>query len=342
MGTVPVIGPDTPSGDKHYKPPKTFPIGPHFTRYELNPILEPNPDNEWEEAYVYNASAIVIDDRVYLLYRAQDENKTLSVGLAWLDDGYKFKRYHKPIIYPTESYEFPGGCEDPRIVRDPILKRFIVTYTAYDGYLARLCVAESMDLFTWRKYPPIIKDDNFNEIANGLDGNQFIRHAWLKSGAIFVERHKDGHYYMIWGESGFYLAKSKDLVHWTIADNYTIGKFNWQDRLIEPGPAPIKMDTGNRHQNYYILFYNSSTIGGGPYPKGTYTISQMLVDYDNIKDGPVARLEKPILVPEDANEVNGQVDKVVFTEGVVQFKGKWFLYYGQGDSKLAVATCPAY
>lgn len=348
MVSIPIIGPDTPSGDKHYKTPKAFPIGPHFRRYEHNPILTPNPDNEWEAAYVYNATAIVVDEYVFLLYRAQNKARTLSVGLAWLKDGYNFRRYYKPVLYPTEKWEERGGCEDPRIVRDPVLKKFIMTYTAYDGAHARLCVAESFDLFHWKKHPPIIKDDNFDEVANALDGSHFIRRAWLKSGAVFVDKHKDGKYYMIWGESGFYLATSPDLVHWEITSNnylsavFTTGKFNWQDRLIEPGPAPIKIDTGNRHQNYYILFYNSSTIGGGPYPKATYTISQMLIDYDNLKDGPLARLEKPVLVPEDASEVTGQVDKVVFTEGVVQFKGQWFLYFGQGDSKLGVATCPAY
>lgn len=348
MVTPPDIGPDTPSGDKHYKPPKVFPIGPHFTRYKHNPILTPNPKNTWEEAYVYNATAIVVDEKVFLLYRAQDHKKTLYVGIAWLTDGYEFTRYHQPVLYPTEEWERPGGCEDPRVVRDPETRKFIMTYTAYDGAHARLCVAELWDLFNWMKHPPIIKDDNWEEISNALDGTHFIRRAWLKSGAVFVERHKDGKYYMIWGESGFYLASSPDLTHWKITSNnylsavYTTGKFNWQDRLIEPGPAPIKLDTGNPHQNYYVLFYNSSTTGAGPYPQATYTISQMLIDYDNLQDGPLARLEKPMLVPADANEVNGQVDKVVFTEGIVQFKGKWFLYFGQGDSNLAVATCPAY
>lgn len=344
---LPTIGPDTPDGDPTYKAPTTFPIGPRFSKYENNPILKPNPANEFEEAYIYNATAIVLDNMVFLLYRAQNSARTSSVGLAWLKDGYNFRRYHKPILYPTEPWEQGGGCEDPRIVRDPKTKKFVMTYTAFDRHLARLCVAVSTDLLHWKKYPPVIKDDNWREICNSLDGGQFIRSGWLKSGAVFVERHKDGNYYMIWGESGFHLARSTDLEHWELVSNdytqskYTDGKFNWQDRLIEPGPAPIKIDTGNSNQNYYVLFYNSSTTGSGPYEKATYTISQMLVDYDHLEDGPLARLEKPILVPEQDNEVTGQVNRVVFTEGIVQFKGKWFLYFGQGDLELGVATCPA-
>lgn len=281
-----------------------------------------------------------------MLYRAQNRARTLSIGLAWSKNGYDFVTMPDPVISPTEPWEQGGGCEDPRIVRDPELKKFIVTYTAYDRSRARLCVAELEDLFHWIKHPPFISD-NWVEICNDLDGGQFIRRGWTKSGAIFTERHKDGKYYMIWGELGFHLAVLDDLVHWKLtSDDYrlsmfTKGIFSWQDRLIEPGPAPVKLETGNPNQNYYVLFYNSSTTGLGSYDRATYTISQMLVDYDDIRSGPLARLEKPILVPDHDNEISGQVNRVVFTEGLVQFRGQWFLYYGQGDSELGVATCPA-
>lgn len=336
----PIITPDTPDGDRHYRPPTIFPIGPYFTKYASNPILTPDPKHEFEEAFIYNAAAIVVGDRVFLLYRAQNKKLVLSIGIAWLSDGYKFKRLPEPILYPTEHWEMGGGCEDPRIVRDPESKKFIVTYTAFDGRLARLCVAESVNLLEWTKHPPIIKDDHWLEVCISLKGQPFIRKGWLKSGAVFVDRHKDGKYYMIWGESGLQLAVSDDLINWTIKKRiYTTGKFNWQDRLIEPGPAPIKIETADKTLNYYVLFYNSSTVGSGAYEKGTYTISQMLIDYDNLEKGPLARMDQPILVPEAKKEVVGQVNRVVFTGGVVQFKGLWFLYYGEGDSSLGLATC---
>ena len=55
-------------------------------------------------------------------------------------------------------------------------------------------------------------------------------------------------------------------------------------------------------------------------------------------DRPIARLETPFLVPSTKDEEKGQVDLVVFAEGLVQFKGKWFLYYGQADETLGVAV----
>ncbi len=55
-------------------------------------------------------------------------------------------------------------------------------------------------------------------------------------------------------------------------------------------------------------------------------------------DRPLARLETPFLVPTTDEEERGQVGLVVFAEGLVQFKGRWFLYYGQADETLGVAV----
>ena len=51
-----------------------FPLGP-FTPYENNPILRPKGDS-WESSNLYNPAALVVDDRVVLLYRAQDRKST--------------------------------------------------------------------------------------------------------------------------------------------------------------------------------------------------------------------------------------------------------------------------
>lgn len=94
------------------------------------------------------------------------------------------------------------------------------------------------------------------------------------------------------------------------------------------------------------------TTGRVGYPANQYSVGQMLLDpsgsfrsnslnatppsgcttsdtyLPQLRDGPIARLERPILVPGEKNEQTGQVDQVVFAEGLVQFKGKWFLYFG--------------
>lgn len=141
----------TSQDDLNYTLP-IFPILP-FIKYPHNPILAPNPSNQWESTYVYNPTAIVLNQTIFLLYRAQDQAKTSSIGLAWSTDGYTFTRYDKPILYPTEPWEHQGGTEDPRLVR--INGTFYLTYTAYDLNTPQLCLATSEDLLHWIKYPPV-------------------------------------------------------------------------------------------------------------------------------------------------------------------------------------------
>lgn len=133
-------------------PCRYFPIGP-FTKYAGNPILSPNPAANFESAYLYNPTAIVLNETIFLLYRAQNESKTSTIGLAWSTDGYNFTRLDRPILYPTEPWEQIGGCEDPRIVR--VNSTFYMTYTAFDNSSAQLCMAQSEDLLEWRKQPPL-------------------------------------------------------------------------------------------------------------------------------------------------------------------------------------------
>lgn len=342
----------TREGDPNYIAP-IFPILP-FTKYADNPILSPNPANNWESAYLYNPTAIVLNETIFLLYRAQNASKTSSIGIAWSTDGFNFTRLNTPIIYATEDYETIGGTEDPRIVR--VNGTFHVTYTAYNNVSAQLCMATSTDLLNWTKTPPLFP--GWMDVAYSDIDIPMPRVNHSKSGAIVKEPTVDGLYHMYWGDSFFYHATSRDLKNWTTlpAEQYFARPINaWENRLIEPGPAPIKTRDGR-----WLLVYNGMTTGRIGFPKDQYSVGQMLIDPSGsfrpslntsqtvgcagstyqpaLKDGPVARIEEPFLVPEASDEVQGQVDQVVFAEGLVQFKGRWFLYYGQADSQLGVAT----
>lgn len=333
------ISESTVENDPNYTAP-VFPLLP-FTKYANNPILTPNPQANFESAYLYNPTAIVLNSTIFLLYRAQNSSKTSSIGLAWSTDGTNFTRLGKPIIQATEPYETIGGTEDPRIVR--VNGTFYVTYTAFDNVTARLCLASSTDLLDWTKHGPLFPD--FTDVAYSDIDVAVPRLNHSKSGAIVKEpTASDGLYHMYFGDSFFYHATSPDMLNWTAmpAEEYFAGPVNpWENRLIEPGPAPIKTRDGK-----WLLVYNGMTTGRVGYPRNQYSVGQMLIDPSGsfrpklnvtdqqayqpaLRDGPVARLERPILVPEAGNEQQGQVDQVVFAEGLVQFKGKWYLYFGK-------------
>ncbi len=133
-------------------------MGPFVKQDSVNPVLQPRSNTtfycplrksavKWEEKDVFNPAAVVRNGKVHLLYRAEDVvgkyAGTSRLGLAISEDGLHFDRQPKPVFYPGNDfmkvYEWEGGCEDPRIV-ETADGRYVLTYTAYDGKTARLCV----------------------------------------------------------------------------------------------------------------------------------------------------------------------------------------------------------
>ncbi|WP_245628897.1 glycoside hydrolase family 130 protein [Alicyclobacillus shizuokensis] len=309
-----------------------FPLGP-FTKYELNPILGPQ-GNGWEAKDLFNPTAVAKDGKIYMLYRAEDHsgsgrwNGTSRIGLAFSEDGIRFQRHPQPVLVPTEGYELPGGCEDPRVTQ--VGATYYMTYTAFDGRSAYLCLATSKDLFTWEKHGIL-----FPEWRGGSDK------VWSKSGAI-LSTPIDGRYVMYFGDTSIWMAHSKDLIHWTpVAEPVLRPSTNpdaFDSALIEPGPQPVLTDQG------ILLIYNAARRIDNPsspqHGQLHYASGQALL----AKEDPLRVLKRttvPFLTPGTLDERVGQVDNVVFVEGLVEHNGFWYLYYGMADSKIGVATAPA-
>ena len=310
----------------------------------VDPIMKKNI--KWEEKDVFNPAAIVRNDTIFLLYRAEDKigkyAGTSRIGLAWSVDGLHFQKLPEPVLYPDndeqKKWEWEGGCEDPRIVTGE-QGNYVLTYTSYDGDKARLMLATSNDLVHWTK-----KGHAFEKAYGGRYVN-----TWSKSGSIISKYENgspvavkvNGKYWMYWGDTNIFLASSDDLVNWSpieekdstlqIVFGPRTGKFD--SDLVEPGPAAMLTDSG------IVLIYNSRNVpakGDTTLPEGTYAAGQVLLD----KNNPVKvidRSEQYFIKPEKPYETTGQVNQVCFVEGLVQYKGKWFLYYGTADSKIAVA-----
>ncbi len=318
----------------------------------INPILAPESSQifscpvskkivHWEERNVLNPSAIVKDGKVYLIYRAQDKDMTSRLGLAISEDGLHFKKQPAPVFYPDNDsmkpYEWKGGVEDPRIVQSPD-GTYIMTYTSYDGTIARLCLASSRDLKTWTKHGLVLSEEKYKNL-------------WSKSGAIVCKLEGDkivatkikGKYWMYFGDADLHIATSDDLIHWTVAVsaetkkmiavlNPRMGYFD--SRLVESGPLALVQEQG------ILLIYNGSNAlnyNDPNLPKLTYSAGQALFDKENPYKM-LDRLDSNFIHPDKAYEKTGEVNEVCFVEGLVFFKNQWFLYYGTADSKIAVAV----
>lgn len=333
-----------------------------FERVKQNPIISPDSttsffsvlDNKnvaWESNDTFNPAAVVKDGKIVVLYRAEDKSgvgigyRTSRIGYAESTDGITMKRRDKPVFYPgnddQKENDWPGGCEDPRIAVTAD-GTYVMMYTSWNRKVARLSVATSKDLITWKKHGPV-----FSKAYNGK-----YRDIFHKSGSILTKLVNDkiqitqvnGKYWMYWGENHVYAATSTNLTDWEpllnakgeLLELISPRKGYFDSALTECGPPALLTEHG------ILLLYNGkngTAETGDPHLKPeTYSAGQVLFDA-NDPTKVKGRLDKPFFKPEMDYEKAGQyANGTVFIEGLVFYKSKWFLYYGCADSRVAVAV----
>ena len=167
--------------------PADWMLGPFNRPDNAKPVIEPKPESvfdcpmrkkpvHWESTHTFNPASVVKDGKVYVLYRAEDDNGkgiggfTSRLGLASSEDGIHFTREAAPVLFPAEAdqkeNEWEGGCEDPRCVETED-GSYVLFYTQYrrqagtkaDDNKVKLGEAMSKDLVHWTKVGPVMGKD---------------------------------------------------------------------------------------------------------------------------------------------------------------------------------------
>ncbi|MCW1886666.1 glycoside hydrolase family 130 protein [Luteolibacter flavescens] len=339
-------------------------LGPFKHPEKAQPVIKPDPTTRfdcpirkesipWEARHTFNPAATILDGRICVLYRAEDDRGpggiggyTSRAGFAISDDGVNFTREPKPVFYPAEDsqkeFEWTGGCEDPRLATAPD-GTFIITYTQFNGTNGRnwrIGLATSPDLKTWTKH------------GSPFEGTPFDK-ARIKSASILHKEENGrlvaakigGQYWMYFGEESVHAATSTDLIHWKPLTDEGGGLRHimktrdgyFDSVLTEVGPPAVLTDHG------IVLIYNgkNATPGKGGDPdlaKGVYTCGQALFDAKDPSKY-LTRLDQPFFKPELPWEKSGQYKEgTTFAEGLVLHEGRWFLYYGCADTYVGVAS----
>lgn len=220
----------------------------------------------------------------------------------------------------------------------------MLTYTQWSRKLDRYSVgiATSHDLMHWQKQGPTFQ---------GAFGGRYDTYKY-KSAAILTERKGEklvaakvnGKYWMFWGDLGIRLATSDDLIHWTPVESAP-GKVKVilkprpglpDSDFPEAGPPPVLT-----RQGIVMLYNGKNKDGEGRDPKlkaGTYAVLQAVLGADN-PEKILVRTDAPVFQPQLPFEQSGQYAAgTTFSEGLVFFRGKWWMYYGCADSFVGVAT----
>lgn len=335
-------------------------FGP-FVKSARNPIIVPERTSSfrspahadsvvhWEAYATFNPAAVVRQGKVYLLYRAEDasgEEKighhTSRIGLAESPDGLRFTRRPAPVLYPDRDaqrqYEWPGGVEDPRVVETGD-GRYVMTYTQWNRDVPRLAVASSADLLRWTKHGPAFARHERHMRVESKSG-AIVSHV---EGDRVIATRINGRYWMYYGVPDIGLAWSDDLMTWTPledADGRPLKVLSprpgyFDSWLVEPGPPAILTSRG------IVLLYNAGNnrqYGDSTLSERVYTAGQALFDPRNPMKL-LDRVDHPFIRPTEEYERTGQYrEGTTFVEGLVPFAGRWYLYYGTADSRIAVAV----
>lgn len=337
-------------------------LGPFVRPAGINPVILPDSTSTfidpmsgqrlaWEASDTFNPAAIRRKNKIYVLYRAEDRSgqgigkRTSRLGMAVSKDGLRMKRRKTPVFYPADDsqkeFEWPGGCEDPRIAVTPE-GLYVMFYTQWNRNVPRLAVATSKNLTTWTKHGPAFRQAYGGKFKDLASKSASIV-TKLEKGRLVITR-VNGQYLMYWGERFMNIATSTDLVNWTpsvdakgeLTAALLTRPNHFDSDLTECGPPALLTDKG-----ILVLYNGKNKPGAGrdtAYTANTYAAGQVL--FDAKEPGRViARLDKPFFVPTEPFEKSGQYPAgTVFVEGLVYHRDKWFLYYGCADSRVAVAV----
>ncbi|SFO55250.1 Predicted glycosyl hydrolase, GH43/DUF377 family [Chitinophaga sp. YR627] len=337
-------------------------IGPFVRPAGVNPIISPDSTThfydpmqkkllDWESNDTFNPAAAVKDNKVYVMYRAEDKSgvgigaRTSRIGLAESANGITMRRTGKPVLFPDtddqQAFEWTGGCEDPRVAVTED-GTYLMLYTQWNKKVPRLGAATSKDLIHWKKHGPIFQDA-YNGQFHDIASKSASVLTTLKNGQLRITKYK-GKYWMYWGENHVYAATSDNLVDWTplvdangaLQELASPRKGYFDSHLTECGPPAILTSKG------IVLLYNGKNRSGADgdlnYTANSYCAGQMLFSAAD-PSKLISRLDKPFMVPTESFEKSGQYPAgTVFIEGLVYYKGQYFLYYGCADSRVAVAV----
>jgi predicted GH43/DUF377 family glycosyl hydrolase len=305
-----------------------------FKRSDENPILLPNPDNDWEGDATFNGCPLAIHGKVVLLYRAESLPLTIgdasrrisSIGYASSVDGVHFMN-RRQFIRPEFEWE-QFGCEDPRVTK--LDGKYYIFYTALSRYPFQ---AEGIKVGL-----AITRD--FKKI----EAKHTVTTFNSKAMALFPER--------INGKIAAVLTVNTDMPPVKIAVAYFDDESQiWSDKYwaewyatldkhiiplersgndhMEVGAPPIKTKYG------WLLLYSHIQNYFSPPP--TFGVEAAILNL-NYPHELLSRTKQPLMVPGEEYEKYGRVPNIIFPSGAIVKDKELYLYYGAADTTCAVAT----
>ncbi|MCX6728447.1 MAG: glycosidase [Candidatus Saccharibacteria bacterium] len=283
-----------------------------FTRINGKPLIEPDPELNWEAGGVFAPAVVLENGKWKMLYRAFGKDGISRIGYAESDDGIDWNKDKKPRVIPDHTGLEYSGIEDPRIVH--IDGRYLISYTAY--------AKQEMPVQTRIR---ILETTDFHKFEHVTPSFEKQKPQNDKDGVLFSEK-INGLYYMLHRlEPNIQLSTSTDLKKWTKFSTVLKPTQNdWESLKIGAGSPPIKTPIG------WLFFYH------GVSHDMKYSMGAAILNLKAPTEV-LYRLPYPLLSPGFKYEEAGVVPNVVFGTSVVELISNYYLYYGAADDVIAAA-----
>ena len=345
-----------------------------FKLQRLGMIMEPEPGNPHEVEGVLNPAAVRgPDGELYLFPRLVAKGNYSRIGIARV----QFNEGGDPTgverlgiaLEPEAEYELRpgggGGCEDPRITFVEPLKRYIMTYAAFSPHGPRIAMAESEDLFHWKRlglatyahwhgidlssvddkdaslFPVAIPDSSGHLELGMLHRPLFPGTRPEETACHPTTREVDLDRESIWISYCPPVLKNRTpdrLSRFASHHRLATPVSPWERLKIGAGTPPIL----TRH-GWLIVYHGVSEVTGAGgdghhlcYSAGVMVLSQQhprVIRYRSVE---------PVLTPVLPQERDGTVANVVFPTGIdrrddLGTPDRLDVYYGMADNRIGVA-----
>ena len=276
-----------------FEKPRAVEPGPHAARDVHLPLAAQRQHVRWEEHATFNPGAVARGGKVVcsiaprtIPARARSAITPRGSASPRAQDGLHFTRRDAPVLFPDrdaqQRNEWPGGVEDPRLVRPRTALR------------ADLHAVEPRRASARRRHLARSRDVDEARARVRRRGERKYLAMETKSGAILTRRVGDrlvatrvnGKYWMYFNVPDILVATSDDLIHWTPladADGKLVKVLSarpgyFDSWLVEAGPPAVLTERG------IVLLYNagnSAEFGAPGLPARVYTGGQALFDPRN-------------------------------------------------------------
>lgn len=283
------------------------------------------------------------DGSMHLFPRFVDSDNRSRIGHARVHDvnGIPERIQRLGIALEPVGPDEASGCEDARVTYVPLLKRYIMTYTAVGASGPRVAIAVSHDLRAWTRFGPVSYDDDaefdFNRCGNkdaALFRDVIFDPEGVPSfGLLHRPTIRDTHGY---SEHVWLSYISVEAVLENFAQLTTVRRHerilapeqSWESDKVGTGAPPVRVPYG-----WLLPYHAASTVNG----HSRSCMGMAVLDLER-PTHVLYRTPLPVLEPLTQYERNESGPTVVFpTAAHVQADGALGLFYGAADRVIAAA-----